>query len=296
MANYTIKAVATKTGLNPATLRTWERRYSAVAPERQPNGTRAYTEGAVRRVHLLKKATDLGHAIGNVALLEDGALEALVAERSGDKSGAAEMCVEQLLNSIDAMDLGAFERLVGTAALAFSARMLVEDVLRPTLEAVGQRWRDGRLGIASEHAISASLSGVLLALLRTYPQAAPARPIVVASLPGERHELALQMLRLVLTAAKAPIHYLGADLPADEIARAARELASPAIALTAIHSDGLVQRRVDLDALLQRIDATTEIWIGGAHNEALAEGIQDPRVRCFRSMEALERRLWAVGN
>lgn len=298
MANYTIRAVATKTGLNPATLRTWERRYNAVGPVREANGSRCYSEDAVRRIHLLKQATEQGHAIRHLAQMDDLALETLVlsAPIHAERDNLAVACIEQLLNSIDAMDLSCFERLVATAALAFAPASLVEEVLCPTLKAVGERWHDGRLSIAQEHAVSASLSNVLGALIRSYPVPAGAPPVVLATLPGERHELALLMARYVLVGLGIPVVYLGIDLPAAEIAETAHKHGSHTIALSTIHGEGAAQQRAHLEELLRCVGPDLEILVGGALGDMVLQGLADSRVRRVRSLRALEQHCWLARN
>ena len=71
---YKIGTVAGLTGLDPHTIRAWERRYSAVKPMRGPRGMRRYDDAAVMRLQLLKAVTDCGDAIGAVASLPDTAL------------------------------------------------------------------------------------------------------------------------------------------------------------------------------------------------------------------------------
>jgi len=300
MAKYNIRAVATKTGLNPATLRTWERRYHAVDPVREANGTRTYSEAAVHRVHLLKRVTDRGHAIRHVAGLDDPALEALLAQApvlDAQEDALAAICVEQLLNSVDAMDLSCFERLVASSALAFGPSAVVEQVLSPTLKAVGERWHEGRLSIAQEHAISASLSNVLSALIRSYPVPGDAAPIVLATFPGERHELGLLMLRYVLSSLNVPVLYLGIDLPAADIAQTARDHESRVVAISMFHGEGCAQQRAHLHALLTGLDPETEVWLGGAQCASVAKDLDDARVRCLLNIPALEQRVWLTrGN
>jgi len=53
-----------------ATLRVWERRYGVTQPALSPGGQRLYSADDVRRLVLLKRLTDLGHAIGGLASLD----------------------------------------------------------------------------------------------------------------------------------------------------------------------------------------------------------------------------------
>ena len=57
---FNIKAVVNQTGLNPATIRAWERRYGVVTPLRTPGGTRRYRAEDVERLRLVKAAVDAG--------------------------------------------------------------------------------------------------------------------------------------------------------------------------------------------------------------------------------------------
>lgn len=64
---YGIGAVAKLTGLTDHTIRVWERRYSAVVAERAANGRRLYAPADVEKLGLLKRLTDQGLSIGQIA-------------------------------------------------------------------------------------------------------------------------------------------------------------------------------------------------------------------------------------
>ena len=65
--HYGIGAVARLTGLTDHTIRVWERRYEAVVARRAANGRRVYTAADVEKLALLKRLTDEGLAIGQIA-------------------------------------------------------------------------------------------------------------------------------------------------------------------------------------------------------------------------------------
>lgn len=71
------------TGIDPHTIRAWERRYGALEPARSEGGARLYTDDNVARLQLIKAAVDAGDAISIVAPLSDDELRARLAEVSG---------------------------------------------------------------------------------------------------------------------------------------------------------------------------------------------------------------------
>jgi len=64
---YGIGAVAKLTGLTDHTIRVWERRYGAVVAKRAVNGRRIYEPADVDKLIILKRLTDQGMSIGQIA-------------------------------------------------------------------------------------------------------------------------------------------------------------------------------------------------------------------------------------
>ena len=110
-------------------------------------------------------------------------------------------------------------RALTQATNAFSPHDLVVDVLAPTLDEIGVRWESGDLCIASEHAASAMLRTQLGALLAA--QSVDERPPVICTTPsGEQHELGALLAAVVIAMHGRRAVYLGANLPASQIAQA----------------------------------------------------------------------------
>lgn len=74
--SYQIGTVATLTGVDPHTIRAWERRHGAIAPSRSESGRRRYDDRTVERLQLLKALVDCSESIGTIARLSDDALRA----------------------------------------------------------------------------------------------------------------------------------------------------------------------------------------------------------------------------
>jgi DNA-binding transcriptional MerR regulator len=90
-------AVARMLRMPVATLRVWERRYGLTQPALSSSGQRLYSAKDVQRLVLLKRLTDLGHAIGSLAPLDMSQLQhvasthanALAAAQGGTRADAA---------------------------------------------------------------------------------------------------------------------------------------------------------------------------------------------------------------
>ena len=68
---YPIREFARLTGVNPATLRAWERRYGIIQPHRSPKGHRFYSERQVGTVRQILYWLEKGYPIRQVKVLLD---------------------------------------------------------------------------------------------------------------------------------------------------------------------------------------------------------------------------------
>ena len=68
-ANLKIGAVARLTGISVHTLRKWEDRYAAVQPRRTEGGERVYTRPDLKRLALIKRLSDAGLSLREIATL-----------------------------------------------------------------------------------------------------------------------------------------------------------------------------------------------------------------------------------
>ncbi len=80
---YRIGTVSHLTGIDPHTIRAWERRYQAIRPGRSEGGARLYSDHDVARLQLIKAAVDTGDAISTVAPLSDDELRSRLAQVAG---------------------------------------------------------------------------------------------------------------------------------------------------------------------------------------------------------------------
>jgi len=134
-----------------------------------------------------------------------------------------------------AMDSTAVQRLVEEAIAADGLVATWDDVARPVLAAVGERWATTGRGVEVEHLLSQCLVAVFVRVAAGFVDAPaaphPVRPVLLAAMPTELHVVPLAVLAAVLAERGVGCWSLGAALPADALAAAVRRTAPAAVVL-----------------------------------------------------------------
>ncbi|MBW3625793.1 MAG: MerR family transcriptional regulator [Armatimonadetes bacterium] len=266
---YTMKAVAQKTGLSPHVIRVWEKRYGAVQPRRTQTNRRLYSEADVERLRLLRQATLAGHGIGQIAQLPTDKLHALVPtgyespspsrESSGDPRQVFDGCIRAATD----LDSPTLEGILHQASVSLSRPVLLEEVLMPVMHRVGELWREGALRVAHEHMTSAIVRTFLGTLGGAYEPSLHAPSLIVATPPGQLHELGALAVAATAASEGWRVTYLGPSLPADEIAGAAHQNGSRAVALSIIYPADDPHLDAELAKLRRSLNKSVAIIVGG---------------------------------
>lgn len=290
---YSIKAVSQATGLTVETLRAWERRYRVVVPQRDGKGRRVYRAEDVLRLRRLREATERGHPIGRLVHLDESSLAGLLHEpERRPQSAMASTFVERILDAAVRYSPTECEQALTLAISLMSPARLIHEVLEPLLREVGDRWHGGEFSIAQERLVSSTVRRHLGLVVETYARAAERRQaIVFATLPGERHELGLLMSAMVCASQGFKVHYLGPDLPAQEIARYAREVGASLVALSVLLGDGAERLAAELATLRAELGPDVPIWIGGRGVQAVPSAALPVHCIVVAGQAELQRRL-----
>ncbi len=272
----TVSGAARRLGIAPATLRTWDRRYGIGPSGHSHGRHRRYSAADMACLELMQRALMQGVAPAEAAryarnsvpaqrpVSEPGppatAEDELPAPERADcpGSGAVVLPVPVLRGrggggaSLRMPGAGPRARGLGRAALAMdpnAVNHLVEDsiatdglvatwdeVARPVLAAVGDRWAATGRGVEVEHLLSQCLVGVFgtrtaVAAAPAEPVPTPTRPVLLAAMPTELHVVPLAVLAALLAERGVGSRSLGAALPADALAAAVRRTAPAAVVL-----------------------------------------------------------------
>jgi DNA-binding transcriptional MerR regulator len=239
-ARYTIRAACALTGINPNTLRAWERRHGLVRPERTPSGYRLYTEHDLDRLRHIQGLLDSGLSIGEVTSrlrrrdperaesTNGGEPAAGLAEPAADAPTAAgirarDRLVESMLRVACRSDCTGMLRVHGRAVGLLSAIGAFDEVLLPVLRHI-----DNKVAEKNPHATEAREAAISFARARVHALLAAMKPLhqlpYVACVYGCGPKLEYQLMRLAnaLGNERTSVLFLGGDTPGTELCEAVR--------------------------------------------------------------------------
>jgi len=271
---HPIRIVARRTGLTPAALRAWEKRYGVVVPSRTEGGQRLYSDEDVLRLSLLHRAVEEGRSISQVAAMCTEELQGLVREDDVERCrfGVSEPLVgssgteilENAKRAVDQMDSGKLERVLTRGVMVFSVPKVIDDIVVPLLSWIGAAWQSGRIGPAHEHLAIVVIRGFLEWVLRTVDVGDGAPVLVGATLAGERHELGA-LLSVVSGAAEGwKGLFVGPDLPAEEIVSAALRLEAEVVTLSCVTLPTAQAVPREIMKIRMSLPAGVHLIVGGA--------------------------------
>jgi DNA-binding transcriptional MerR regulator len=235
-----IAALARRTGVAPDTIRKWEQRYGVLRPERTSGGQRRYSERDLARVEWLKARLADGYRIGEAAALL-GAGAAAEAPETPEELCAA------LTAAADRCDAPSLGRFIEQTLFLNELEDALARVIGPTLKSVGDRWAKGELTVAQEHLVTTVVRTHLEKLLADLPRGVRGTT-VLACAPGERHDLGLLMLAVLLQADGWGVAFLGADTPLADAVALARCTSARALCVSMTMPESARHLRDDVSA------------------------------------------------
>ena len=271
-AHHAIKVVARRTGLSAHVIRIWEKRYGAVQPERTGTNRRLYSEEQIERLSLLRDITQAGHSIGHVAKLPLSKLKGLATEATGahnqsthsrTRTTATPTCLEECVEAVKTLNSRALEESLKRAAIALGSQGLLQRVIAPLAQTIGELWRDGTITAAHEHFASAVIRIFLGHAAKPFAGAEEAPVVVVATPSGQLHELGALLVGAAAANLGWHVTYLGASLPAAEIVGAARQNRARVVALSLVYPDDDSRLEGELTRLRELLPAEVVVLVGG---------------------------------
>ena len=267
---FPISTVSTLTGVNPVTLRAWERRYGLIKPHRTESGHRLYSDEDIEHIKLILQLIDEGIAISRVK----DALRIAREEHLSDSQDSNHWSKfqEDMLRGVNNFDEGLLDSIYNEAMSLYPVDIVTKQLLLPLLEKLGQRWMHVSTGVAEEHFFSVFMRNKLGARFHHQNQKNQGPRIIAACLPNEQHEFGLMLFSLAAHARGYRIVLLGADMPIEQLAEVVHRSNSNGVVLS-----GSID--IDTEKLTQQVkqlikDSGVPVWIGGKTSEKLKAEIE----------------------
>ncbi|MFC0523124.1 MerR family transcriptional regulator [Pontibacillus salicampi] len=218
---YNIKAVSNMLGIQPGTLRAWERRYQMIRPTRNEAGHRLYTEEHVKVLKWLIDKVDKGFTISQaVSILENNqASVSYETEDTEEEEGKSilESLSDDLMTSLLAFDESKAHGKLDYAFSMFSPEKVAMDIVSPLLVKIGYYWEENKISSAHEHFATNFLRSRLGMMLITMPSDKMLPKAVCVCGPNEKHELGLLIFTLFLKRKGYDVIYLGQSVAAGDV-------------------------------------------------------------------------------
>ncbi|MEU4741096.1 MerR family transcriptional regulator [Actinosynnema sp. NPDC023658] len=241
-----VAAVARRLGVAPATLRTWDRRYGLGPSDHTTGRHRKYAPLDVARLELMQRALLRGASSAEAAkyalsspvraplVLAGGELDRGASTGGrGLKLQEANRRARGVGRAALAMDAAAVQSLLADAIEADGVVATWDDVVRPVMAAIAARWEHSGSGVEVSHLVEQCVLAEVIRATPVVTRPRNHRPVLLACMPDERHNLPLYPLAAELARRGVGARQLGAALPADALASAVRRTAPAAVVLWA---------------------------------------------------------------
>lgn len=303
---HPIGVVSRRTGLKQDLIRAWERRYSAVEPGRSDTRRRFYSDADVERLLLLRRVVNTGRAIGQVAGLSNEALQALLDEEPAPppspRRGLPQPGLDETTESILQLCLAAAQRLddrelelqIERASVALSRTNLLEKLLVPLMQRIGDLWHEGTLRPLHEHMASSVVRSFLGGMRGAFHTDPTAPHLVVTTPARQHHELGALIAAATAAGEGWQVTYLGPDLPPEEIAAAAVQKGARAVALSLTYPPDDLLLVDELRRLRRLLGARVVVIVGGRAAAGYGAVLDDIGALVVEDLAGLRQELAAL--
>lgn len=182
---YTIAQTSQITGLTKETIRKWEERYQLIQPKRLKNGYRQYTQQDILCLFQIQKFVRQGSSIREAMEKTTPTL---------DYHPQIVHYLFQLLEYGYNCDEVAFHCILTEAQLMLNIEEFLNELITPFLYKVGDNW-ENKIWYEYQETLASAIIRDFLAVIRRNLSVNSEQPLIIgACLPGEQHEIAMEML------------------------------------------------------------------------------------------------------
>lgn len=284
---FPIREVSRLTGVNPVTLRAWERRYGLIQPTRTESGHRLYSMTEIERVRSIVDWIDRGVAVSKVGniLARTEPLKALAHIIPDDLVQADyAQWQQQVQLAVSSFDDRALDQVYNQIFSSYSLPVVFQNILMPLWLQMLQR--QDAFGQTSEWLffdgfLRARVLQRIVALRGTQP-----RKVIVSALAGQCRELELLVAALFLSDNDAGVRVLTTGQPFDELALVCERIKPQALVLFSNHAP-----TADLPRRLNRLALSLDcqVMLAGDAADLAQDSLAGSSIGCLGNEGATMR-------
>ncbi|WP_263262719.1 MerR family transcriptional regulator [Pseudomonas sp. RIT-PI-S] len=224
-----IREVARRTGVNPVTLRAWERRYGLIVPQRTPKGHRLYSPDHLERIQKVITWLNRGVSVSQVKALLDTPEQRLQAPAPSDWLPLRETLVQAIAELAERR----LDEQLNQAMALYPPSTLCEHLLLPLLGDLHVRWQQ-QFGAHLERAFFHGwLRSKLGTRLYHNNRQLSGAPLLLVKHSDMSFDPELWLTAWLASSADCPVEVLDWPLPPSELVLAVERLSARGLVLYA---------------------------------------------------------------
>ncbi|MGH8382467.1 MerR family transcriptional regulator [Pseudomonas sp.] len=285
---FPIREVSRLTGINPVTLRAWERRYGLIQPTRTESGHRLYSQADIAEVRNILGWIERGVAVSKVGKILARS-QSLKPQTEPVRNQACEGDFKQwqlhLRQAVSAFDERHLAQVYGQVFSSYPLVVVFQDIFLPVWQAL--RSTQEAFGHLSEWLfLDGFLRGRVLQRLQLSADQQQVR-VVLAAIPGHCRELELLVTALLLGSSEVGVTVLGQGQPVEELSLVCERMAPHALVLFSNHPPAH-----DLRKRLGRLALALEcpLLLAGEAADLAQDSLVGSQVACLGSEGRLMQR------
>ncbi len=182
--------------------------------------------------------------------------------------------IDAALGFTRSLDARALDEWLRRAAARLGIPVFIESVAVPFLRRVGDEWYARRISPAEEHVASSTVHDIIVETMHACARENSAPKLVVSTLAEERHVIGAALVGAAAAMEGWGVVYLGADVPATDIARAARLCDARLVAVSIVYVDDRERVLGEISLLRTLLPTAVRLIAGGTGAVSLAAPIR----------------------
>ncbi|MEK4626855.1 MAG: MerR family transcriptional regulator [Solibacillus sp.] len=277
---YSIQQVSEITGLSKQVIRKWEDRYHIIQPQRLDNGYRIYTDNEIKILQQLIKLTNTGMTIKQ-------AINNYLEQRTSSQINPIFQFREALIQAGTNANEHEILHILEQAHHKFGVEKMISQIVIPFLHEVGRLWCEKVWGEYQEAISSQTVRDFLSNVRRRFFVAEDAPLVIGSCLPGERHEIPMQILLIQCMLRGYRTIMLGPS-PAESAIESAVQLKGPDIVLLTGSTEIAFTEHLENIQTLEKFALEhphISFFIGGAGSESYYDQLQLHAIKLSRTIQ-----------